>query len=186
MTAVGAEMINPVTKERFVWRHTAASTGGAFVEFDLFLDGGAAVAAAHTHPYQEERFTVESGQVAMRIGRDRRVAGAGEEIVVSRGTAHTWSNGLSAPTHVRVRVTPALRIEDYFETFCGLARDGKAARSGLPRNPLQLAVLVWAHRREFALPTAAGRLVLTPMVGLLAAIGRCVGFRDRYPEYSSD
>ena len=37
----------PVSRERFVWRHTATSTGGAYCEFDLHLGEGAVV-AAHT------------------------------------------------------------------------------------------------------------------------------------------
>jgi hypothetical protein len=47
MTRVGAEMVNPVSGERFVWRQTDNSTDGEFAEFDLYLTRGAA-AAAHT------------------------------------------------------------------------------------------------------------------------------------------
>jgi hypothetical protein len=54
-----------------------------------------------------------------------------------------------------VRLTPALAIEHYFETFCGLARDGKAAKNGLPRNPLQLAVLGNEFRDEITFPPPA-------------------------------
>jgi hypothetical protein len=43
---VGESMENPVSGERFVWRATAASTGGEYCEFDLFLAPGARIAAA--------------------------------------------------------------------------------------------------------------------------------------------
>jgi hypothetical protein len=61
-------MVNQVTGERFVWRHTAESTGGEFAEFDLHLSVGAIVAAPHVHPRQRENFRVESGDVMLAIG----------------------------------------------------------------------------------------------------------------------
>jgi hypothetical protein len=56
MAVVGQEMVNPISRERWVWLHTAASTGGAFCEFVLHLGHGALVAAPHIHPFQQERF----------------------------------------------------------------------------------------------------------------------------------
>ena len=49
MVQIGDSFENPITKERFVWRATAASTGGEYCEFDLHLGPGATLAAAHRH-----------------------------------------------------------------------------------------------------------------------------------------
>lgn len=182
MTRVGAEMVNPVTGERLVWRHTAASTGGEFAEFDLYLPEGAVVAAPHVHPHQREDFRVVSGAVDLRAGGRRERVGAGGERSVPPGTAHAWGQAGPDEAHVVVRLTPALHSEDFFETFCGLARSGKANRKGLPRNPLQLAVLADAYRREFAPASGSGR-VLIKLARPLAWIGRRAGFRSRYPQY---
>ncbi|MDQ2960339.1 MAG: cupin domain-containing protein [Candidatus Dormibacteraeota bacterium] len=186
MTRVGAEMVNPVSGERFVWRHTSASTSGEFAEFDLHLSKGAVVAAPHVHPHQREDFRVESGAVDLRVGDRRERVEAGGERSVSPGIPHSWGQAGEEESHVIVRLTPALRSEDFFETFCGLARDGKANRKGLPRNPLQLAVLAQAHRREFGLASRPGRVLTMPAVALGAWIGRRAGFRSQYSEYSLD
>ena len=187
MARVGAEMINPVTRERFVWRHTAASTGGEFAEFDLFLGRGAALAAAHTHPHQREDFRLERGAIILRLGREsEQRLEAGAERSIPPGTAHVWGQTGEDEAHVVIRLTPALRSEDFFETFCGLAADGKANAKGLPRNPLQFAVMAHEYRREFALPTRGARAVGGPVLAVLARLGRLGGLRPRYAAYSSD
>jgi mannose-6-phosphate isomerase-like protein (cupin superfamily) len=179
-------MINPVTKERFVWRHTATSTEGAFAEFDLFLGVGAVVAAPHVHPLQQEDFRVEQGEIGLRAGGIEERLTAGAERTVSPGTPHAWWQTGQGEAHVIVRLTPSLRSEDCFETFCGLARDGKVNTKGLPGNPLQLAVLAHEYRSEFALTSAAARFIARPVVAGLAPIGRLSGLRRRYPAYSTD
>lgn len=186
MARVGAEMVNPITGERFVWRHTASSTGGAFAECDLFLAPGAMLAAAHVHPRQREDFRVERGEIWLRVAAAGERLTAGARRSVSQNTAHAWRNAGLDEAHVVVRLTPALRSEDSFETFCGLARAGRAGSKGLPRNPLQTEVLAHAFRAEFALPSRVARVLLAPLVVLLASIGRTCGLRARYPQFSSD
>jgi len=179
-------LVNPVSKERFVWRHTAASTGGEFAEFDLFLGERALVAARHVHPCQREDFRIERGAVTLRIGDSEERLEAGAKRTVPPGTPHAWRQTGRSEAHVVVRLTPALRSEDFFETFCGLARDGKSNKKGLPRNPLQSAVLAHEFRAEFGLPSATTRTIARPVVAALAAIGRRMGLRSRYSTYSSD
>jgi mannose-6-phosphate isomerase-like protein (cupin superfamily) len=179
-------MINPVTKERLVWRQTAASTEGAFAEFDLFLGRGAAVGAVHVHPSQREDFRVVRGEIELRVERSAERLTAGAERSLPAGTPHGWSQVGPDEAHVVVRLTPALRSEDFFETFCGLAGEGKANKRGLPRNPLQLAVLAHEFRAEFAPASAVMRLIATPILAALAAVGRLSGLRGRYSDYSAD
>ena len=187
MARVGTEMVNPATRERFVWRHTAESTGGAFAEFDLFLGEGATLAAAHAHPHQREDFRVERGAIVLRIGGgEEQRLGAGARRSIEPGIAHMWGPTGPEEAHVVIRLTPALRSEDFFETFCGLAADGKANKKGLPRNPLQLAVMAHEFRREFALPSPAARAIGGPVLAVLAQIGRWTGLKPRYPAYAAD
>jgi hypothetical protein len=69
MVDVGKVMANSRSGERFVWRATHRSTGGAYCEFDLYLSGGAKAAAPHRHPNQEERLAICSGgPTAIRTG----------------------------------------------------------------------------------------------------------------------
>lgn len=184
MANVGQVMENPVSGERFVWLQTAEGTNGEFCEFELHLDQGAVVAAAHVHPEQQETFNVKSGSIRLNAGGQGEVLCPGDERTIPAGTAHSWGNVANGPTVVLVRFTPALRSEDFFETFCGLGRDGRANSKGIPRNPLQLAV--WAHefRREVRPTGIAGHPPVTTAIRGLAALGRAAGYRARYPQYA--
>jgi quercetin dioxygenase-like cupin family protein len=185
MARAGGTVENPVTKERIVWRRTARDTHGELLQFDLHLQPGAAVAAAHIHPSQEERFVVQSGAIRVTVAGQVRHLSAGEEAVVPPGTAHAWSNEGGDPAHVIVDLRPALDTETFFETFFGLARDGKThPATGLPTNLLQLAVLVDAFRRELTPAPAWQRAVLVPLMTALAMLGRRCGYKSRYPAYS--
>ena len=179
-------MVNPVTGERFVWRQTASSTDGAYAEVDLFLSPGATVAAAHAHPNQREDFRVERGTILLRIGGKEERLEAGAERTVAPGVPHRWNQVGGDEAQVVVRLTPALRSEDFFETFCALAREGKTNKKGLPRNPLQLAILAHEFRREIALPSRAARAIAAPIFAVLAAVGRAAGLRSRYGAPSTE
>jgi mannose-6-phosphate isomerase-like protein (cupin superfamily) len=174
---IGDSFSNPVTRERFVMRATSASTDGQYCEFDLHLGGGATLAAAHAHPGQIESFSLLSGNLNMQLGRLRRDVEAGEEIVVPAGTGHAWGNVTNEPAHVVVRLTPAHLIDEYFEAFCLIASSGGANSRGLPKNPLQFAVLIDAHRDAFALPSPLAQAVAGPALRVVAAFGRAAGFR---------
>jgi quercetin dioxygenase-like cupin family protein len=177
MVQIGDSFENPVTKERFVWRATAASTGGEYCEFDLHLGPGAKLAAPHRHPGQLETFSLLTGTVRMKVAGQHRQVYAGEEVAVPIDTPHTWGNTSDEPAHVLVRLTPSFLADEYFEAFCRIASSGKANKLGLPRNPLQFAVLVDAHLDEFALPSPLANAVASPAIRALAAMGRAAGFR---------
>ncbi len=170
-------MENPASGERFVWRATASSTGGEYCEFDLFLAPGARIAAAHRHPSQLETFAVLKGTMQMRIAGRQRTVPAGEEAAVPAATAHALGNPGDEPAHVVCRITPSYRIDEFFEAFCGIARRGELNKAGLPRNPLQFAVVADYHRAELQLPSPLAQALLGPTSRVLAVIGRAAGFR---------
>lgn len=185
MARAGESTENPITKERFVWRQTASDTQGALLQFDLHLQPGAKVGAAHIHPHQEERFVVQSGRIRLMSGGQVQSLGVGDTAVVPPRTPHAWWNEGAEPAHAIVDLRPALHSETFFETFCGLARDGKGnPKTGLPANPLQLAVLFDTYKQEFGFASAWQRVLLNPVLSALAVIGYRRGFRGRYPAYS--
>lgn len=177
MIQIGDSFENPVTRERFVWRATTASTAGEYCEFDLHLGPGAKLAAAHRHPGQVESFSLLSGELQLKLDGQRRTLTAGEEVVVPGGAAHSWGNVADEPAHVLVRLTPSAMIDEYFEAFCRIASSGRANKAGLPRNPLQFAVLLDRHRDEFALPSPFAQALAGPAVRVLAVVGRAAGYR---------
>lgn len=177
MAKVGEEMVNPVSRERFVWRHTAESTGGAFCEFDLHLGEGAVVAAAHVHPGQQERFEVRSGSIRLRSEGQEELLSAGDVRTIEPGTTHSWGNAASGETVVTVRLTPALRSEAFFASFCRVANGGHANAKAMPRNPLRLAVLAHEYRDVARLPGAAGSAPALAILGAFARLGWALGIR---------
>ena len=177
MVRTGESMENPVSGERFVWRATAASTAGEYCEFDLFLAPGARIAAAHRHPSQLETFSVLGGTLEMTIAGQRRTVPAGGEAVVPPATAHALGNPGDEPAHAIVRITPSHQIEEFFAAFCRIASSGRLNKAGLPKNPLQFAVLADQHRAELQLPSPLAQAVAGPAARALAVIGRAAGFR---------
>jgi quercetin dioxygenase-like cupin family protein len=174
---------NPVTGERIAFRKRAADTAGELLELDLFLAPGAFVATPHVHPNQTEVFRVVRGHVQVRVGKDLRTYGPGEVATVPPGKRHAWWNPFGDEAHLIVEVRPALGTETMFETFFGLAQDGKTMAGGLPR-PLQLLVLLDAYRQETTMPAPVS-WVLTPLVKVLAPLARLFGYRASYPRYST-
>jgi quercetin dioxygenase-like cupin family protein len=177
MVQVGESMANPVSGERFIWRATAASTGGEYCEFDLLLAPGARIAASHRHPAQLETFVVLSGTLEMKIGGQQRMVPPGEEAAVLAGTAHALGNPGDEPAHAIVRITPSYLIDEFFEAFCRIANSGGLNKAGLPKNPLQFAVLADRHRAELQLQSPLAQAVAGPAARALAVIGRAAGFR---------
>jgi quercetin dioxygenase-like cupin family protein len=90
MIHTGELLENAVTGERLLFRATASDTGGAAVVVETFVKPGGCVAAAHIHPYQEERFEVLAGAVGFRLGREQRVVGPAARLTVPAGTPHRF------------------------------------------------------------------------------------------------
>jgi quercetin dioxygenase-like cupin family protein len=183
MAKSGDVVDNPVTRERMVWRKVARDGAGDLLQADLTVGPGGFAAAEHVHPKQEERFEVLAGTLQLRLDGKEKTMRAGDVAVVPTGRPHVWWNGGDEELHVLLDLRPALRTEMFFETLFGLAKDGKTNRKGLP-NPLQLAVLAREYQDELHLarpPLGVQKVLFSP----LAMLGRLLGYRGYYPQYSA-
>jgi len=183
--AIGTEenpLIHPVTGERIVFRRRSRDTAGELLEMNLYLAPRGFIAAPHVHPNQEERFEVAGAAVMFRVAGKERLYEPGAVVVVPPGTPHTWWNPSEKEAATLIQFRPALDTETFFETFFGLAADGKVNAKGMP-TPLQLMVLARAYNREMQLAPPA-QWVLGPLAMLLAPVGRVLGYRGRYDKYS--
>ena len=181
MAKAGDVIENPVSGERFTFLKTAADTNGELLQAELALRPGGRVPADHVHPRQEERFEVISGTARCKAGDVVRDLSAGESLVVPPGRSHRPWNETDQEVRILVEFRPALRTEEFFETFCGLASDGKAGKSGLPRNPLQLSVMSHEYEMFLARPPL---WLQRPLIAAIAALARLMGYRARYEKYS--
>ena len=148
MISPGQTLENPVTGERFTFTHTAASTGGERLGFELALRPGGAVPIPHVHPVQ---------------------AGPGDVVEVAPGVAHSFANPGVDEARVRVEVRPALAMEAMFAEVVAMARAGRMNRRGMPRNLLELAVLARKYDQEAHAPLVSvrvQRVLLAPLVFL--------------------
>jgi quercetin dioxygenase-like cupin family protein len=177
MAFPGQVLVNPDSGERFVFHTTADESRGELLEFDLVVEPHGRVPGGHVHPGQQESFEVREGIMRFRKGLRTVTAGPGDLVVVEPGTYHQFANAGDEPAIVRVRVTPALRMEELFETVAALAAEGRTLPSGMPR-PLDLALFMREFEQEVAAPVAPAlvRAVMAP----LAAIGERRGLAARY------
>jgi mannose-6-phosphate isomerase-like protein (cupin superfamily) len=184
MAKAGDTIESPPTGARIVFLKTARDTDGELLQIDDVMKGGGRVAIEHVHPHMEERFEILSGTARMSMRGQERDVGAGETVVVPAGTPHVWGNPHDDEVHLIIEFRPALRMEEWFETFFGLQKDGKVnPNSGLP-NALQWAVISREYEDELYLASPP-LLVQRVRFGLLATIGKLLGYKARYPKYSA-
>ena len=173
---------NPVAGERVTFLRRARDTGGEFVRLEVVAEPGAAGPPEHVHEHQEEYFSVRAGTLAGTVDGEPFRLGPGDEITVWPGTPHEWGNGGDDELRMVIEARPARRFEEVLEVFYGLARDGKTDERGLP-SLLQLAVIgreYWEDNHATSPPP----LVQKATFAVLAPIGRLLGYRPHYPEYS--
>jgi mannose-6-phosphate isomerase-like protein (cupin superfamily) len=178
MITTGQTLENPVTGERLVFHKTSADTNGEAVVVECILQPHATVAAAHVHPFQEERFEVLRGSVGFRAGRRKLVVGPGGRLTVPPRTAHRFWNAGEEEASFVCEIRPALQFEQLIETMFSLAADGKTNRKGMP-NPLRLAVIANEHFDTVRLPFPPAWMQRAGLV-LGAPVGRLLGYRPVY------
>jgi quercetin dioxygenase-like cupin family protein len=174
----GDTIENPVTGERLVFKKTSAETDGEYVLFECFVKPSGFVAAAHVHPFQEERFQVLEGSVTFRIDGQELAAEPGDSILVPAGRKHQFWNAGSEEACFACEVRPALQFEQLIETMFSLAQAGKTNGKGMP-NPLRLAVIARAHFDTVRLPFPP---VWMQRLGLAfgAPLGSMLGYQATY------
>jgi quercetin dioxygenase-like cupin family protein len=178
MAYAGQTLVNPVSGETLTFIRTAADTAGEALEVELALTPDGHVPGAHVHPEQEERFEVLEGRMRFRLGLRRITAETGDVVVVPAGKVHRFANAGDGVARARVTVTPALDMEQLFETTVELAHEGHVTSKGMPK-PLHLALFVQRFRREVRAPFPPAPVVRA-LLAPLAAIASRRGHGERY------
>ncbi|MEM8860769.1 MAG: cupin domain-containing protein [Chloroflexota bacterium] len=142
---VGDQFVNNVTGERYVFKATAASTGGAYVAFENFAPAGLKGPPSHLHPKQTETFTVLEGQLTLTMEGKTVTLGPGESVTVPIGVAHTFDNSQGDDVLFQVRLEPALDSEQFFAGIVKIANDSGRATPSLR----QLSKLIHDQESRF-------------------------------------
>ena len=82
------------------------------------------IAGLHVHRSDDEAWYVLSGRLGFQVGDATREIGAGESILVERGTPHSYWNAVADPTHYLLVMTP--RIHALIEALHSGERDDYA------------------------------------------------------------
>lgn len=175
------EMENPVSRERFRIVLSGEQTGGEVFRLEVSGPPQVVPPPVHRHLYQSERFEVVEGELALLVDGCESQLRAGESTVVPPGAAHTWRNSGPGTARFINEFRPAGAAESFFETFCGLASEGRCDVRGQP--PL-LQVAASFPLWDMVLagpPIAAQRLFM----GILRPLARARGYRARYPRFES-
>lgn len=160
---------NPISGEQIVIHTSGAETDGKLLVFDLFLPPGKQVPSRHTHPIQEERFTILAGTMRFRLGWRSILATSGHTIVISPGVAHWFGNAGPGMVHARVEVRPALRMEELFATAATIETGAHHSIHLRVRKLPAVARLLIEFEREVAVPDLAAWLV-RPVLAVIARL----------------
>jgi quercetin dioxygenase-like cupin family protein len=175
---------NPVTGEYGYIRIGTEETNGELLVADLRIRPGGAISGEHFHRTITERFTVVSGKIGYKLGGKTGVAQAGATLELPVGIPHDWWNAGTEEARVIVQIRPAARFVQMVTTLFGLAKEGKTNEKGMP-NLLQLAVISDEFKDviQFVKPPV---WVQSLLFGLLAPLGRLLGYRVTYPQHQLD
>jgi quercetin dioxygenase-like cupin family protein len=162
---------NPISGEQIVIRTSGAETNGKLLVFDLFLPPGKQVPSRHTHPIQEERFTILAGTMRFRLGWRSILATSSDTIVIPPGVAHWFGNPGPEVVHARVEVRPALHMEELFTTAASIETGAHDSIRHQVRKLAAVAHLLIEFQREVAVPDIAAWLV-RPVLAVIARLDR--------------
>src|SRR5215210_5059692 len=84
-------------------------------------------------------------------GQQRNV-GAGETVVVPAGTPHVWGNPNDDEVHLIIEFRPALRMEEWFETFFGLQKEARSTPTVVCLTPCSGLSYLASTRTSFTSP----------------------------------
>jgi hypothetical protein len=90
---------------------------------------------------------------------------------------HFWNSG-DIVSHYLQEFRPALHIDEFFETFFALSRDGKLNGKGIP-NLFLGSLIMLKHKNEIRVTNPLWAIQLITYWAL-APIGRLLGYRDNY------
>lgn len=188
MAHSGLEMYNPATGLRTTFHRTAADTRGELLQVTWAAGPEWGAGPKHHHRLQEERFTVRSGRMRAHVDGVETEHGPGDVIIVPPDAVHTiWSIG-DEDVELLVEFRPALRSEEVLETLAAIAQEGRTNAEGVPRNLLELALIVNQFEDEIYLaspPLAVQRALFGPLAWLARRLGYSATRRYSPPDAAS-
>jgi quercetin dioxygenase-like cupin family protein len=170
MAYQGKSIRNTKTGQEIKFLQTSADTNGQLLEMESVYPAASLEPPAHYHPHQEEDFTVEEGELSVRINGSVKLLKKGDKIHIPVNTIHSMWNATDNKTIVNWKVCPSLNTD-------------KTDESGRPPI-LQVALLAKKYSNVFRL-TKPPFALQTIVFGLLTPFAYLKGYRPDYKKYFS-
>ncbi len=176
MAIAGKIITNKVTGEKLKYLRTSSDTNGKLVQFELWVSPKGHVPVRHIHPRQSETVEVKSGVLKVECDGKIMYLQPGENFVIEKGKPHQWWNESdSEEVHAIFSIEPPYKFETMQEQIFGICnKKGKLSF-------LQIMVMAKEYEMVIAGPPF---FVQKIMRAVLSPIGRILGFKKFYPEYS--
>lgn len=172
----------PVTGEWIFAIVPSKDTRGQLERGVIIFRPGNAGPPEHIHPTYDEHFDILKGEFIFRIGGQEQIACAGDQLVVPKGTPHTF-RCVSDRYGVVIRETrPAARIGEVNSTLFGMAHEGLLTPQGQPK--LLQAMVIGSEYADDTVFTNPPPNLAIPVARALAPLGRLLGVRPTYPKYA--
>jgi mannose-6-phosphate isomerase-like protein (cupin superfamily) len=171
----------PITGEWVFGLVPSAETHGEFERGVGIFSPGNAGPPEHFHPIYDEHFDILVGDFIFKIDGKERKAGAGEQLVVPKGSPHTFRCVGDRPGVTIVETRPAARTGDVIATLFGLAHEGALTPQGQPK--LMQAMVIGSEYSDDTVFTNPPPNIAIPIAKTLAPIGRLLGYQPTYPRF---
>lgn len=177
-------MSQPITGEWVFGVVPSAETRGEFERGVGIFPPGNAGPPEHFHPIYDEHFDILEGDFIFKIDGKERNAGAGEQLVIPKGTPHTFRCVGDKPGVTIVETRPAARIGEVISTLFGLAHEGALTPQGQPK--LMQAMVIGSEYADDTVFTSPPPNIAIPIAKALAPIGRLLGYHPTYPRFAEE
>src|SRR5918993_794135 len=132
MARQGDKIVNARTGQIMIFLQTRKETNGELLEIESFNPKSDMREPIHIHPKQVSFSKVISGKLHFLVNGKEQIIGPGEKITIPAGVPHCFWNEDDTVAHTIQHFSPALSIDEFFESFFDLAKDGKLSDTGMP------------------------------------------------------
>lgn len=178
MVKQGDMIVNGRTGQKMIFLKTSRETNGELLEIECFSPPSASKEPEHIHPFQENIFKIISGNCIFSVDGKEKIIGPGQAITIPANVKHHFWNPGDKVAHYLQEFRPALHIDEFFETFFALSRDGRLNEKGIP-NLLHGSLIMLKHKNEIRVTNPPWPIQLITY-WMLSPIGRLFGYRDNY------
>jgi mannose-6-phosphate isomerase-like protein (cupin superfamily) len=133
---------NPVIGEKITFLTSSKQSKGEKTLMEIYLSpkGGNPL---HYHKRFSETFKVMEGELNVQVGKEIKKLNPDDSATAQILERHRFFNTSGKPAVFTCELTPGSEgFENVLRIGCGLARDGKAARNGMPKSIIHMAILM--------------------------------------------